>query len=138
MEKGKEEVNNDRELIDAYMVKVRQAQGLLVQMHENNAKMKDIVVQIQQENSSEKQQEKTKELNAVMEKNQKMQKEVKVLLEVMVEEINESKRLYEAEPETRVKKFVHMTLSTKFRDVLRESQAIQTDFKNSMQQKIKR
>mmetsp|Transcript_13506 Transcript_13506/g.13239 ORF Transcript_13506/g.13239 Transcript_13506/m.13239 type:complete len:82 (+) Transcript_13506:335-580(+) len=56
----------------------------------------------------------------------------------MMEEISESKRLYETEPETRVKRFVQMTLSTKFRDVLRESQGIQSDFKNAMQSKIKR
>jgi t-SNARE complex subunit (syntaxin) len=32
---------------------------------------------------------------------------------------------------------VHKTLTSKFRDVLRQSQQIQTEFKNSMQNKIK-
>ena len=56
----------------------------------------------------------------------------------MVEDIEESKRLYDKEPETRVKRFVHITLTTRFRDVLRQSQQIQTEYKTAMQGKIRR
>lgn len=37
----------------------------------------------------------------------------------MIEDIKESEKLYKDEPETRVKKTVHRTLTSKFRDVLR-------------------
>lgn len=56
----------------------------------------------------------------------------------MSKEIEESEKTYKNEPETRVKKTVHRTLTSKFRDVLRQSQQIQTEFKNTMQSKIKR
>ena len=39
----------------------------------------------------------------------------------MNEDIKESEKLYKEEPETRVKKTVHRTLTNKFRDVLRQS-----------------
>lgn len=56
----------------------------------------------------------------------------------MQRDIEESDKTYGNEPETRVKKTVHRTLTSKFRDVLRQSQQIQTEFKNAMQNKIKR
>ena len=56
----------------------------------------------------------------------------------MTRDIEESEKTYKDEPETRVKKTVHRTLTSKFRDVLRQSQQIQTEFKNAMQSKIKR
>lgn len=56
----------------------------------------------------------------------------------MARDIEESEKTYKAEPETRVKKTVHRTLTSKFRDVLRGSQQIQTEFKNAMTNKIKR
>ena len=50
------------------------------------------------------------------------QKRVKELLDVMQRDIEESKKVYKDEPETRVKQTVHRTLTSKFRDVLRVSQ----------------
>jgi len=70
-ENGQQEPNNDRELIEEFMVKVRQVQAFLIQMQENNKKMKEVAEAVANENSSEKQQEITKELNSHMEKNQK-------------------------------------------------------------------
>lgn len=56
----------------------------------------------------------------------------------MTEDINESKKSYKDEPETRVKQTVYRTLANKFRDVLRQTQQIQTEYKNTVQGKIKR
>lgn len=56
----------------------------------------------------------------------------------MTNDIVQSEKDYPNEPETRVKKTVHRTLTSKFRDVLRQSQQIQTEYKNAMQAKIKR
>jgi len=44
---------------------------------------------------------------------------VKEMLDVMQQDIVESEKQYANEPETRVKKTVHRTLTSKFRDVLR-------------------
>lgn len=42
------------------------------------------------------------------------------------------------EPETRIKKTLHRTLTSKFRDVLRASQTIQTEFKNAVNARLKK
>ena len=56
----------------------------------------------------------------------------------MQREYEESKQTYPKEPETRVKKTVHQTLASKLRDVLRQSQQIQNEFKKVIQDNIKR
>lgn len=78
------------------------------------------------------------QINEIVQVNSKYQKKVKELLDVMSKDIQESETTYKLEPETRVKKTVHRTLTSKFRDVLRQSQQMQTEFKNATQNKIKR
>lgn len=73
-----------------------------------------------------------------MQVNSKYQKRIKEMLDMMTRDIEESDKAYKDEPETRVKKTVHRTLTSKFRDVLRQSQQIQTEFKNAMTSKLKR
>jgi len=80
----------------------------------------------------------TEQINEIVSDNTARQKKVKELLEAMQRDIEESKKTYAEEPETRVKVTVHRTLTTKFRDVLRVTQQIQNEFKNAMQSKIKR
>ena len=63
----------------------------------------------------------TEQINEIVQANGKRQKGVKELLDVMSKDIEESDRTYKNEPETRVKKTVHKTLTSKFRDVLRQS-----------------
>lgn len=59
-------------------------------------------------------------------------------LDVLTADIEQSKKNYPNEPETRVKQTVHRTLTSKFRDVLRQSQQIQTEYKNAMEGRVKR
>ncbi len=53
-------------------------------------------------------------------------------------DVDESMEKYSTEPETRVKKTVHVTFTLKFRDVLRVSQSVQTEFKNAVHNRIKK
>ena len=57
---------------------------------------------------------------------------------MMETDIKRSEVEHACEPETRTKKLVHKTFTTKFRDVLRVSQNIQTEFKNACQARIKK
>jgi predicted HicB family RNase H-like nuclease len=61
----------------------------------------------------------TEQINEIVQANGKYQKKVKEHLDVMSRDIEESDKVYKNEPETRVKKTVHRTLTSKFRDVLR-------------------
>lgn len=56
----------------------------------------------------------------------------------MKNDISQSVEKNPTEPETRVKKTVHRTFTQKFREVLRTSQTVQTEFKNAVQERIKR
>lgn len=47
-----DEENNDRELIEDYLVKVKEAQKLIVQMEKNNNEMKEIADQQINDNKS--------------------------------------------------------------------------------------
>lgn len=66
----------------------------------------------------------TEQINEIVQINGKFQKKIKEQLDMMSKDIDESEKAYENEPETRVKKTVYRTLTTKFRDVLRQSQQI--------------
>lgn len=52
--------------------------------------------------------------------------------------IEKSTKEHPQEPETRVKTTVHKSLALKFRDILRATQSIQTAYKATVQNKIKR
>lgn len=56
----------------------------------------------------------------------------------MESDIKNSEVEHPNEPETRSKKTIHRTFTTKFRDVLKVSQNIQTEFKNAVQARIKK
>jgi len=53
-------------------------------------------------------------------------------------DVKDSEAANQNEPETRIKKTIHKTFTTKFRDVLRTSQTIQTEFKNAVTQRLKK
>jgi len=55
-----------------------------------------------------------------------------------LKDTEDSEKTHKNEPETRVKKTIYRAMTAKFRDVLRQSQQIQNDFKNRVQGKIKR
>ena len=161
VEEGK---NNDRELIEDFLLQVKEVQKLIVNMSKKNIELKELTDAQINENKSTNQQSKlliqakvssvsllfditlmlmrlivkTDQINEVVQLNAKYQKKIKESLDLMTTEIEESQKQYPEEPETRVKKTVHRTLTSKFRDVLRQSQQIQTEYKNAMQSKIKR
>ena len=81
---------------------------------------------------------KTDGLNKIIDENKEYFKQIKLLLNLMKHDIEESVVKNSTEPETRVKRTIHRTFAHKFRDVLRASQSIQTEFKNAVQSRIKK
>lgn len=75
---------------------------------------------------------KTDQLNSLIEQNKDVFKSLKAHLNFMKNDISESDVKSATEPETRVKRTVHRTVTQKFREVLRTSQTIQTEFKNAV------
>lgn len=75
---------------------------------------------------------KTDEINQLMEANGQLFKMIKSNLNKLEDLYKDAEATQPGEPETRVKKTVHRTYATKFRDLLRTSQTIQTEFKNAV------
>ena len=90
------------------------------------------------DNKQANQEIKTTQVDAIIESNKGHFKMIKTYLNMMKLDIAESEQKNPTEPETRIKKTVHRTFALKFRDILRTSQSIQTEFKNAVQNKIKK
>ena len=58
-------------------------------------------------------------------------------LSLMKNDIVDSERKYANEPETRIKKTVHRTFTHKFQSLVRTSQQLQQEFKNSLNSRVK-
>jgi t-SNARE complex subunit (syntaxin) len=67
---------------------------------------------------------KTNEINDLMQANGSYQKQIKAQLNILDRHVKDAEETHKDEPETRVKKTVHRTYTTKFRDLLRTSQTI--------------
>ena len=78
-------------------------------------------------------------MNKLMELNAAKQKQVNKVLNVMKKDIDVGKNgSMKDEPEQRIKQLMHKTVTQRFRDVLRTSQSIQTEFKNAVQNRVKK
>jgi len=78
-------------------------------------------------------------MNTLCQQNAAYQKTIKGYLAVMATDLKKSELgAAKDEPETRIKKSIHRTMTGKFRDVLRTSQTIQTEFKNAVNERLKK
>ena len=73
------------------------------------------------ENKKADQEIKTDEIDALIAQNDGNIKQVKSMLKMMETDIKQAEIEFPNEPETRIKKTIHRTFTTKFRDVLRTS-----------------
>jgi len=80
----------------------------------------------------------SEELNVLIDENNNMCKTIKDELVKMEKELKITKEKEPDEPETRMKEMTFSAITTKFSDVLRESQNVQVDIKSSMKSKITR
>ena len=108
-------------------------------MENNNTEMSSLVKElISDKGGNAHQKQCQEEVTGLLGENQGHQGEVKELIQKMSLDIEEAKKVDKDEPETRVKQTVYRTIAGKFRDVLRQSQQIQSDYKATVQGKIKR
>ena len=78
-------------------------------------------------------------MSALMLDNGNLQKSIKGCINKMKHDIDITKAgPLKDEPEFRCKQMMHKTMTAKFRDVLRTSQSIQTEFKNAVENRMKK
>lgn len=112
---------------------------MLIAIEKNNVEMREIFNQQIHENKRADQEIKTEGINSLVQVNASYQKSIKSNLAIMAMDLKASEAgLEKDEPETRIKKTLHRTLTSKFRDVLRASQAVQTEFKNAVNARLKK
>ena len=58
-------------------------------------------------------------------------------LALMQRDVADSEKMYPKEPETHVKRTVHKTYTHKFHDLVRMSQTLQSEYKNTLNSKVK-
>ena len=132
------EQNNDRELIKDFLDIVGTCQDQLNIAESNNNQMKQLASKSVHENKSSQQANTSKRVNEIIDNNNRIFTKIKSDLSLMNQDIEASVLNHPDEPETRVKKTIYKTFTHKFRDVIRNSQTIQTEFKNAVQSRMKR
>lgn len=80
----------------------------------------------------------SEELNKKIDTNNQLCKNVKDQLATLQTEVEEAKRKDPDEPETRIRIVNYQALSNKFSQIIKESQAVQLEFKQSVKNKISR
>jgi len=78
------------------------------------------------------------EITRLIDQSNVLSKTVADQLNTMKDDVEESKKNDPDEPETRMKIISHQSLSNKFSDMLKESQAVQLEYKSAVKEKLAR
>jgi syntaxin 1B/2/3 len=104
----------------------------------NNDTVRKLREQHQTATLNEQETKISRELNRILNENNAIFKRVKDQMEELNTDVQASQAKYPNEPETRIKATSYQALSAKFQDVLKESQAVQSEFKSSAKGKMER
>ena len=133
-----ENVEKDRELLRDFLPMTKKAVAKLREMEANNRAILGLKRMQVQEARGEKEKEISDELSTKVRENQSSQKYVKETLETMRLEVANARKDFPDEPECRVIVGIYSALMIRFREVLREFQESQLEYKNATQEKIRR
>jgi syntaxin 1B/2/3 len=133
-----ENVEKDRDLLRDFLPMTKKAVAKLREMEANNRAILGLKRMQVQEARGEKEKEISDELSTKVRENQSSQKYVKETLETMRLEVANARKDFPDEPECRVIVGIYSALMVRFREVLREFQESQLEYKNATQEKIRR
>jgi t-SNARE complex subunit (syntaxin) len=125
-------------LIPQFSSKVKLLQQALNQVKFNNEEILRLKDKHAAATLNEQEKKISDELNRLIDQNNALCKTVKDQLGLLQTEVEESKKNEPDEPETRAKIINYQALSSKFSDIIKESQNVQLDFKASVKSKIGR
>lgn len=135
---NQESVEKDRELIASIMPMTKKAIYKLRDMEVNNMGIVELKRKQSQEARGEKEKEYSQELTSKVRENQADQNFIKNSLDELRQEVKNAREKFPDEPECRVIIGIYSALMIKFREVLREFQEAQLDYKNTTQDNIRR
>lgn len=132
------QANEDRKYISNFLFLAEQTILAIAKIENNNEQIKKLrQIQIS-EAKAEKEMIASEKMQELIDLDKQELEIARTNLEKMSKEIDGGKEDFKDEPEVRVMKMCHSSLMQRFREVLREFQTAQTNYKNAVQRKIKR
>ena len=128
----------DRVLINDFLPKARDLITLIKKMEISNNTIKDLTEQMEQEARGDKEKITGDMIQKIIIETQQCQQQINTSLTDMSQSVDKAREDFSKDPECRVMASIHSTLLIKFREVLLAFQQSQTDYKTSVQMKIKR
>jgi len=123
---------------DVFTKTMKFVQDALGTVRYNNEQIKKLKDQHQTATLNEQETKISQELNRILNENNAIFKRVKDQMAELNKDVEASQKSAPDEPETRIKATSYQALTAKFQDILKESQAIQSEFKNAVKGKIAR
>lgn len=131
-------IEKDRDLMKDILPMTKKTIAKLQEMEANNNAIIDLKRKQISEARGEKEKDISEELSLRVRENQSSQKYVKETLDTMRLEVSKARQEFPDEPECRIIIGIYSALMIKFREVLREFQESQLEYKNATQEKIRR
>lgn len=131
-------IEKDRDLMKDILPMTKKTIAKLQEMEANNNAIIDLKRKQTSEARGEKEKDISEELSLRVRENQSSQKYVKETLDTMRLEVAKARQEFPDEPECRIIIGIYSALMIKFREVLREFQESQLEYKNATQEKIRR
>mmetsp|Transcript_71945 Transcript_71945/g.83600 ORF Transcript_71945/g.83600 Transcript_71945/m.83600 type:complete len:289 (-) Transcript_71945:204-1070(-) len=126
------------ELSDKFTKKVQFVQDAIGTIKTNNERVLTLKKQYAETTQNKKEQIVTSELGGIITENNVILEKVKDQMTVLGNEVEKSKENLPNEPETRMKSMTYQALTTKFQEVLKETQKCQVEFKTIVKDKVGR
>lgn len=133
-----EKLTEDRKIVSTFLPMTKKNISKLLEMHENNKTILDLKIKQQDEVRGNNEREISQELTNCIRQNQSLQISVRDSLNEMRTEVAKARTEYEDEPESRVIVGIYSALMVRFREILREFQECQLEYRTAAQKKIKR
>ncbi|CAI2376577.1 unnamed protein product [Moneuplotes crassus] len=131
-------IEKDRELVKDFLPTTKKVIIKLKEMEASNKTIIELKRKQVQEVRGEKEKENSEELSVCVRENQTHQKYIKEFLDNMRLQVADARKNFPDEPECRVLVGIYSALMIRFREVLRQFQESQLEYKNATQDKIKR
>jgi len=129
---------NCGDISDVFIRTLKFIQEALGTVRLNNEQVRKLKEQHQNATLNEQETKISRELNRILNENSAIFKRVKDQMAELNNDVTASQEKYPNEPETRIKTTSYQALSAKFQDVLKESQAVQGEFKSAAKGKMER
>lgn len=128
----------DQHFLGNFNENQQKLQDILKRVKANNESIVDLKQQYQHATTSAKEKEISTSLNSIIYQNNSLNQAIKDILTNLNEDVEKAKKEMPDDPETRMKANIYNALNNKTKEVLKDSQNVQLDFKAGLKDKVSR